>query len=548
MNLNEIDIELAERTNPQAVNLGFVTARRYFLPLFSASCLAILPLLLLACLIAYFYQAFTIASLLLWWGKPYISRVILLNASRLLFREKIGATEIFGSLKQALKDGLWLNLTFFRLSLARCLTLPIMVLEQLSGKEYRRRVKLISRGAPSTSAVTIGLLHFEWFLYLNVILGLFMLLPDSVSEPFGRSFYEFMYYGHASEFHWLLWLMLPAQALCSAIIEVFYVMTGFMMYLNSRIKTEGWHIELAFKQIAERLQASKNNRNDNKGRGKKHRAAMSWLFAVGLGAVLTQFPMQTAVAQTAVVQATSAQSSSQTTNPQLPVQNDLSVTLSPEKDKQILKTLLQKEAPFVTKGKWVAKTRPKRYESQKSWDMPNLSNFASVLKIILIVGGLLLIYWMIANRDRFIGMFQGIARVQEDLRPTVMFGLDIRKESLPKDIVGEAQRLLQQGDLQAVLSLLYRGSLASLVHDYDIDIKESDTEGDCLQYAEPHTSLTTFTYFKRLTQRWQSAVYAHRPPGHAEVEQLIKDYQPAFPHQDNHQDNTRAKTAVGGTL
>lgn len=513
MNLNDIDIELAERTNPQAVNLGFVTARRYFLPLFVASCLAVLPLLLLACLIAYYYQAFTLASLLLWWGKPYISRVILLNASRLLFREKIGASDMFASLRQALKDGLWLNLTFYRFSLARCLTLPIMLLEQLRGKDYRQRVKLVSRGAPSASAVTIGLLFFEWFLYLNVILALFMLLPDSIAEPFGRSFYEFMYYGHADEFHWLLWVLLPAQALCSAVIEVFYVMIGFMMYLNSRIKTEGWHIELAFKQIAERLQAPKQKeKNNNNGS-----VAMSWLLAVGLALVLTQFPLKTASAQTTTApttaQTSTAQSSGETTPTMTATQNDLPVTLTPEKDKQLLKELLKKEEPFETQGKWVPKTKPKAKEYKGSnWDMPDLSNVASVLKIVLIVAGLLLVYWMIANRDRFMGLFQGVAKVEEDLRPTVMFGLDIRKESLPDDIAGEARRLLQKGNLLTALSLLYRGSLAALVHDYGIDIKESDTEGDCLHHAESHTSLTTFTYFKALTQAWQSTVYAHRPP------------------------------------
>ncbi len=222
MNLNDIDIKLAVRSSPQAVNLGFVTARRYFWPLFFAGGLAMLPLLLIACLVTYFYEGFFWASLFLWWAKPYVDRVILLNASRLLFREHLSLNDMLTSLGQALKNGLWLNLTFYRLSLRRCLTLPIMLLEKLSGRDYGQRCKIISRNSGSAAnSMTIGLLHIDWVLYINFFFFIMMLLPDSTLQRIAESFTYLNTtngYGGLGGIEWILWLLLPVQALCSLVV------------------------------------------------------------------------------------------------------------------------------------------------------------------------------------------------------------------------------------------------------------------------------------------------------------------------------------------
>ncbi len=490
MNLSDIDIQLAERSAPQAVNLGFVTARRYFPQLFLAAVLASLPWLLLAGLVGYYYAAWLWAPLILWWGKPYIDRVILLNASRLLFREPVTLNDILASLGAAMRNGLWLNLTFYRLSPARCVTLPIRVLEGVQGRDYSTRRKVVLRASRSSTAVTVGLAHFDAFLYFSVVLLIVMFLPDSMNPFSGHGLQRIL--SGEETLNWLNGLLLPIQALCSALIEVFYVMVGFMMYLNSRIKTEGWHIDIGFKQIAERLTGVR-------------RVALSLLMFVG---ALTLLPLSIERAQA----------------------SQLSVELTPEVDRQIMRDMLLENKPFEVTGSWEANDKPETKPKDKDWDKPNFSGFsgfAPVLKIVLILCGLAVLFWVITQRERFLGWFSA-EPVVKDERPNVLFGLDIRRESLPDDIAGHANRLFEKGNLHGALSLLYRGSLVALVHDYALDIKDSDTEGDCLHGARSRVQASTFAYFKTLTQTWQAVVYAHRHPDNGAIRQLIAGYNGAF--------------------
>ncbi len=85
MNLDKIDIHLNHLSPAQAVNLGFITARRYYPTLFLSGVIAIAPVFLLAVLSVLLFDANAIAGLLIWWAKPFYDRVILLQGSCLLF-------------------------------------------------------------------------------------------------------------------------------------------------------------------------------------------------------------------------------------------------------------------------------------------------------------------------------------------------------------------------------------------------------------------------------------------------------------------------------
>ncbi len=542
MNLSDIDIKLAERTNPQAINLGFVTARRYFPKLFCASLLASAPLLIVAVSISYFYQSFFWGSFLLWWGKPYVDRVILLNASRLLFREKIGWRDIVASLGGAFKHGLWLNLTFFRLSGARCLTLPIMVLEHLSGNEYGQRRKLLMRGSRSVNSVTVGLVHFDVLLYMSLTALLLMLVPDTMN-PFNQGLNIIF---TAEEFTWLFWVMLFFQVFCSAVIEVFYVMTGFMMYLNSRIKTEGWHIDIGFKQIAERLIAQSTMK-----RARPTSLNVSVLAPILAPALLLTLAFsgitlpKTASAENIFYETKQLIDEAQGDFERQETEKHFQVT--PQANRQTMRELLLQNDPFEVDGKWKAnETKDKPKDSPLDIDL-NTDRFdfnaGPIVKIVLLALGVGLLLWLFTQRQHLSRLFTQKPRVQIDDRPSVMFGLDIRRESLPSDIASEAMRLFQRGKIQAALSLLYRGSLTALVHDYDLDIKESDTEGDCLRNAKARVSNTTFDYFSDLTNIWQSVIYAHRHPDTAHIESLINGFNRAFIKTQGTQVSSSASSA-----
>ncbi len=91
--------------------------------------------------------------------------------------------------------------------------------------------------------------------------------------------------------------------------------------------------------------------------------------------------------------------------------------------------------------------------------------------------------------------------------PSFVRDLDIRPESLPRDIGAAALALWEQGEKRGALALLYRGLLSRLVHVHAVPIRDSSTEGDCLALATRHLRAERLAYVSRLIRTWQGAVY-----------------------------------------
>ena len=91
--------------------------------------------------------------------------------------------------------------------------------------------------------------------------------------------------------------------------------------------------------------------------------------------------------------------------------------------------------------------------------------------------------------------------------PTFVQDLDIRPESLPPDIGAAARALWDRGEQRAALALLYRGMLSRLAHVYEVPIRESSTEGDCLALAERKLDVVRVAYVTQLVRTWQRFTY-----------------------------------------
>jgi hypothetical protein len=91
--------------------------------------------------------------------------------------------------------------------------------------------------------------------------------------------------------------------------------------------------------------------------------------------------------------------------------------------------------------------------------------------------------------------------------PTHVQDLDIRPESLPPDIGAAARELWDRGEQRAALALLYRGLLSRLAHVYEVPIRDSSTEGDCLTLAARVLDTQRTEYATRLVRTWQRAIY-----------------------------------------
>lgn len=108
--------------------------------------------------------------------------------------------------------------------------------------------------------------------------------------------------------------------------------------------------------------------------------------------------------------------------------------------------------------------------------------------------------------------------------PTHVQDLDIRPESLPADIGAVARGLWDRGEHRAALALLYRGLLSRLAHVYEVPIRDSSTEGDCLSIAARTLESRRLEYAARLVRTWQRAIYGGLDIETAEVHELCAGF------------------------
>jgi uncharacterized protein DUF4129 len=108
---------------------------------------------------------------------------------------------------------------------------------------------------------------------------------------------------------------------------------------------------------------------------------------------------------------------------------------------------------------------------------------------------------------RMIRAGSGTRMAKRFVAPTHVQDLDIRPESLPDDIGATARELWDRGEHRAALALLYRGLLSRLAHAYEVPIRDSSTEGDCLAIAARTLESRRLDYATQLVRTWQRAIY-----------------------------------------
>ena len=109
--------------------------------------------------------------------------------------------------------------------------------------------------------------------------------------------------------------------------------------------------------------------------------------------------------------------------------------------------------------------------------------------------------------------------------PSHVRDLDIRPESLPADVPGAVRVLWQRGQTREALSLLYRGALSRLVHEHDVPVRASSTEGECATLASRHLGTESGAFVARLIGLWQLAVYGARLPEDEAVLAVCDEYE-----------------------
>ncbi len=488
MNPDRMTVEVRPRTSWEAMDLGFVMARRWFMPLWTLWWLGALPAYLIT--LWFFAETPWAVMLIVWWLKPLYEPPLVFWMSRALFDEPPPLRQVAHRWRHIVAPRILANLTWNRLDLNRSFHMPVAVLEGIRGKQRKDRLRILARRKQGGSWLTIVGYHIESVFMFSLLIFLLMLIPE--------------------ELRWLKWEDLFAgegrvettiqqlgYLVAMSLFAPFYVAGGFALYLTRRTELEAWDLELRFRRIAER----------SREKGRQAVAAVALLaFAVSLAP-----------------------------------QPGWALEISREEARQTIEEVLADEdfGKNEEKGYWhyIERDEPQQRDlSWLEWLLDVIGGFfkgiAEVGELILwIAAGVgvgLLSYWIYRNRE-WLGGITGLRPKRKAPPPTELFGLPVTPESLPDDIAGEALKRLAAGDPRAALSLLYRGALSRFIHHHQLEITASATEGECLTLVEGATPRNEAGLFARLTGAWIHLAYAHLKPEAAAVKQLCDDWRATFP-------------------
>lgn len=177
--------------------------------------------------------------------KPLFEINILLFLSRRLFDENFD--ELDGTLNLGTLFALCGR---YRFSLQRPIVMAVYLLEGQRGKALSSRVLALSRGRSNALVRhTVAFFVAEWFLGFA---GLWFAIELRELNPLMTSATEF----GGSNF-WLGLLVIFWILLAQGLIAVFFVASGFSLYVCQRSLLEGWDIELGFRRLAGRFLANR---------------------------------------------------------------------------------------------------------------------------------------------------------------------------------------------------------------------------------------------------------------------------------------------------
>ncbi|HYF33667.1 MAG TPA: DUF4350 domain-containing protein, partial [Prosthecobacter sp.] len=482
MRLEDLTIALRPRQSWEAIDLGCTLARRDYGRLLALWTITVLPLW---AIIAFFLRDWPlIFPFVAWWLKPLYDRVPLFFISRAAFGVRPSIGECLRAWPRLWSRFLLSALIFRRFSFIRSFALPIWMLEGQRGRAVRARVKTLATDAGGSGVLASWVfLKLEFAAYLGLWALIEFAAPESgvpnIIEIILSFFTDSALEEPATPAQ--LWFQNCLYLTAITLTEIFYVGAGFGLYLNSRIKLEGWDIELTFRKLAARLQAP--------------------LTALVL-LVLTCLPAFAAPAP-AAAPGKSPAAAAQTASPS-------------EEDSHDDDPAAEAAGEILSRPEFIVHKRIQKVpDFGSSSDLnsgANLGWVAHLLKALgwLIAGAVvcLLIAWLIRNRH-LLKFTRRLARPQAPThKPRVLMGMDVTRESLPADLLSAARAAWQAGHLREALSLLYRGALSRLIEQRRLPIRDSDTEDDCLLHVARSGDRTVTDYFRRLTLLWVRAAYA----------------------------------------
>ncbi len=525
MQIDNIQAKIRPRGNWEAIDLGFLMANRWKSHIYKTWFLVTFPIFMLLNLI--FYNNMGWVCFIFWLLKPVFDRFILITVSRRLFKEKIVNSELIKLAPRLFFKHIIKHLTIYRFDPNRAFNLPVWFLENLSGKRRSERARILKLTASGASSLlTFAALHLELFFYVAIIALIASIFPNYMlfGDMFRNSFENIIALYESNNWY-IDFFANSIYFLSVTLIEPFYVCAGFTLYLNRRTELESWDIELDFKKMRQRLEDKQKRYNLG-----AFKIALISMLCVG---ILSFFPIENSYAATPNSNVLRNESCDKwnkklTAAPTNDAEKVIRSILSQDKYKKCsINTKFEPKPQEKSSGdnnllkkfwKWIFEKFGGKSEPSNSDDI----SFANIIELFFWgLGGLIvcfLLYQLHKYREYFLNIIKPVENDKKKI-PSEIFGLDITPRSIPDLLSDEVLKLWNEGEFMQAISLLYRGYLSKLTHEFNVDIKISYTENDCLLAAKQAISNKNeaLQLFTQISQIWLKSAYAHQLPSKDEV-------------------------------
>jgi hypothetical protein len=143
--------------------------------------------------------------------------------------------------------------------------------------------------------------------------------------------------------------------------------------------------------------------------------------------------------------------------------------------------------------------------------LAGFGRFLSDTSRFLLWGGVaVLVAILLVSARHLVNLRAFERRARADAAVSHVRDLDVRPESLPDDVGAAAWTLWQAGRVPEAMSLLYRGALSRLIHEYRVPITSSTTESECLELARAELEPPALRYVTQVVRAREASIYGGR--------------------------------------
>lgn len=492
-NLQKLAVMPRPRSHWQAIDAGMLLARKHYWKLLALWFTFSIPIGLVFFAIVYFDLLGYWVIGFGWWFKPLYELPILMYLSRALFRQPT-------SIRQALKDTksqifrlLATYLTLSRLSPTRSMTASVVFLEQQKGKARRERVSTLTNDTNRAYTLMLSWIHIEAITFYILFPIIYSLIYADMD--FSELFDKFIRNdADMATPELLAYAGIPLVV--SALVGPFYVASGFLLYINRRMRLEAWDIEHQFQDLETRI-----GHGGSSSILASHLVPLALTGTIALACIAGVAPWNTASAETSTL---APIESIRESVQEIYDEDDFGSTKTVNRLRFIESDDDDDELSDLDLG-WVANA----FEA--------IFKISRILVFLLAGAAVALVIWALMkympDSWQFTRRSPSLELLDVENHPLT--------KSLPADIVDAAQAALQQDNHREALSLLYRGALRTVMRRHSLSIPKSATEKECRQWVAKCKVEQQADDFDHVVNKWSHTAYANHQPTSDQTRELI---------------------------